>query len=196
MTDIDFAKLEWLNPPLSAARAGKALTVTTRQASDFWQHTFYGFRRDSGHFLYQTVTGDFTVSVKFTGRFEALYDQAGLMVRSDETHWVKAGIEFTDGERFLSAVVSNGFSDWSVQPYRTAAPEVSIRLTRHGEAIRVQFQDPQDGKWIMARLGYLKAAAALQVGVMCCSPERAGFEVTFRQFRIAPAIDRALHAKG
>jgi regulation of enolase protein 1 (concanavalin A-like superfamily) len=152
MIDIDFAALDWLNPPLSAVQTGDALTVTTRKATDLWQRTFYGFRRDSGHFLYKTLTGDFTASVKFTGRYDALYDQAGLMVRCDETHWVKAGIEFTDGERFLSTVVTNEFSDWSVQSYRVAAREVSIRLTRHGEAIRVQFQDAQDGKWIMARL--------------------------------------------
>jgi regulation of enolase protein 1 (concanavalin A-like superfamily) len=35
--------------------------------------------------------------------------------------------------------------------------------------------------------------AALQVERMRCSPERAGFEVTLRDFCIDPAIDPALH---
>jgi regulation of enolase protein 1 (concanavalin A-like superfamily) len=191
---VPFEGLAWLNPPLSETRADNALTVKTRGATDFWQQTFYGFRRHSGHFLHRTVAGDFTASVKFVGRYEALYDQAGLMVRTDETHWAKTGIEYTDGERHLSAVVTNEFSDWSVLPYRTARDEVSIRLTRHGEAIRIQYEDATTGQWQMVRLAYLKPAAELQVGLMCCSPEREGFEVTFRDFEIGPPIDRALHA--
>jgi regulation of enolase protein 1 (concanavalin A-like superfamily) len=191
--EVDFETLTWLNPPRSATPAGGTLTVTTRNATDFWHETFYGFRRHSGHFLRKTVSGDFTASVKFIGRFEALYDQAGLMIRSDDTHWVKAGIEYTDGARFLSSVVTNGFSDWSVYPYQAGAQEVSIRLTRHAEAIRVQVEDPRDGKWHMTRLGFLPPTREIEVGVMCCSPEREGFEVAFKDFRIAPAIDRALH---
>lgn len=191
---MGFEGLAWLNPPLAETRADNALTVKTRNATDFWQQTFYGFRRHSGHFLHRTVTGDFTAAVKFIGRYEHLYDQAGLMIRADETHWVKTGIEYTDGERHLSAVVTNDFSDWSVLPYRVARDEVSIRITRHAEAIRIQYEDPTSGHWQMVRLAYLKPAAALQVGIMCCSPEREGFEVTFRDFEINPPIDRALHA--
>ncbi len=189
---MPFDGLAWLNPPLAETRDGGTLTVKTRKATDFWQQTFYGFRRHSGHFLHRTVAGDFTASVKFTGRYEALYDQAGLMLRADETHWVKSGIEYTDGARHLSAVVTNDFSDWSVLPYRSSREEVSIRITRHGEAIRIQVEE--DGHWQMVRLAYLKPQAELQVGVLCCSPEREGFEVTFRDFKIGPPIDRALHA--
>jgi regulation of enolase protein 1 (concanavalin A-like superfamily) len=191
MDSVAFEELHWLNPPLAESRRDGVIAVKTRAATDFWQETFYGFRRHSGHFLHKAVQGDFTAAVKFIGRYEALYDQAGLMVRVDETHWVKTGIEFTDGERHLSAVVTNGFSDWSVLPYRAPQEEVSIRLTRHGEAIRVQYEE--NGRWQMVRLAYLWPAAALQVGLMCCSPEREGFEVTFRDFRIGPPIDRALH---
>jgi regulation of enolase protein 1 (concanavalin A-like superfamily) len=191
---VPFDGLAWLNPPLGETRTEGALTVKTRGATDFWQQTFYGFRRDSGHFLHRTVAGDFTASVRFAGRYQALYDQAGLMVRLDERHWVKTGIEFTDGERHLSAVVTNAFSDWSVLPYRALGDDVSIRLTRHAEAIRIQYDDPATGHWQMLRLAYLKPAAALQVGIMCCSPEREGFEVTFRDFAIDPPIDRVLHS--
>jgi hypothetical protein len=132
--------------------------------------------------------------VKVAGRFEKLYDQAGLMVRSDATHWVKTGVELTDGALHLSTVVTNGFSDWSIMPCSPGASDVSIRLTRHGESVRVQCQDQRDGSWAMTRLGYLKPAETLQIGLMCCSPERAGFEATFSDFTIGPPIDRTLHA--
>jgi regulation of enolase protein 1 (concanavalin A-like superfamily) len=190
---VGFDTLRWLNEPLASSLSGGALTVRTRNATDFWQRTFYGFRRDTGHFLYKEMVGDFTASVRFTGKYEALYDQAGLMLRIDDAHWVKTGIEYTDGERHLSVVVTNGYSDWSVLAYRAAALEVAIRLTRHGESIRIQYQDPTSGRWSMARLAYLPPQDPVQIGVMCCSPEREGFEATFRDFQIGPAIDRALH---
>jgi regulation of enolase protein 1 (concanavalin A-like superfamily) len=187
-------KLTWLNEPLSSEISAGDLRVKTRNATDFWQRTFYGFRRKDGHFLFQEASGDFTASVRLTGKYETLYDQAGLMIRIDDEHWVKTGIEYTDGERYLSVVVTNnGFSDWSVLPYRHEKQEASIRLTRHGEAIRVQYEDPVSGKWTMARLGYLLPKATVQIGIMCCSPEREGFEVSFRDFSVGPAIDRALH---
>jgi len=42
----------------------------------------------------------------------------------------------------------------------------------------------------LLRPGYLDLPATVEVGVMCCSPERAGLEATFRDFRIGPPIDR------
>ena len=185
--------LTWLNPPPQHSIDGDAVRVRTGKETDFWRETFYGFRRDNGHFMYRPVEGDFTAEVTVAGRYEVLYDQAGLMLRIDDAHWVKTGIEYTDGERHLSVVVTNEYSDWSVLPYRAAAPEVSIRLTRHGEAIRVQYADPASGKWVMARLAYLPPQDPVQIGIMCCSPEREGFEVTLRDFEVGPAIDRALH---
>jgi regulation of enolase protein 1 (concanavalin A-like superfamily) len=191
---VAWNELTWLNAPLASEVSGGALRVKTRNATDLWQSTFYGFRRKDGHFLFQDVGGDFTASVRLTGKYETLYDQAGLMIRIDDAHWVKTGIEYTDGECYLSVVVTNnGFSDWSVLPYRHEEQEATIRLTRHGEAIRVQYEDPKSSKWTMARLGYLLPKDKVQIGIMCCSPEREGFEVTFRDFSVGPAIPRTLH---
>jgi hypothetical protein len=78
----------WHNEPPVWAWADGALTLTTGEKTDFWQDTFYGFRRDDGHFLGCAVTGDFTASVTFDAAYEQLYDQAGLMMRSDAENWL------------------------------------------------------------------------------------------------------------
>ena len=65
-------------------------------------------------FSTHTVTGDFTAEVTVDGRYEALYDQAGLMIRLSESNWIKAGVEYTDGEPYFSTVVTNDTSDWSL----------------------------------------------------------------------------------
>lgn len=139
----------WLNEPRNWNVENGVLTLKTEANTDFWQTTFYGFRRHSGHARLQAVSGDFTASVVVRGDYRELYDQAGLMLIIDETHWLKTGIEFTDGLMHFSVVVTNGTSDWSVIPLAQAQPnaEVHIRLTRHEAALRGFTLAMVRGRW-------------------------------------------------
>ncbi|MGO4839299.1 DUF1349 domain-containing protein, partial [Rhizobiaceae sp. 2RAB30] len=160
----------WLNPPPSWQGDETALELTTGEATDFWRHTFYGFLRDNGHAFLRPVAGDFTASATVMGDYEHLYDQAGLMLRIDHRTWIKTGIEFTDGLMHFSVVVTREVSDWSVIPLPQATPRdpVHVRLTRHDDAVRIQYS-VAGSPWQMARLAPFPAADA-QVGVMACSP--------------------------
>jgi regulation of enolase protein 1 (concanavalin A-like superfamily) len=193
MAAMSWADMTWLNePPAWSEEAGR-LEVVTGDRTDFWQETFYGFHRDDGHFYHRPVDGDFTAEVTFDGAYEALYDQGGLMLRLDGTHWLKAGIEFTDGVKHFSVVVTNGRSDWSVIEAGWAVGPVTARISRHGEAVRVQYRDGARA-WRMARLGYLPQRPGSLIGVMCCSPQRSGFRASFTGFQVGPPIARDLHA--
>jgi uncharacterized protein len=189
----NFADFAWENEPSHAELRGSDLFVRTSNAGDYWRGTFYGFWRDSGHFSRRSITGDFSAEVTVAGDFVQLYDQAGLMARLSESHWIKAGVEFTDGALYLSVVVTNDNSDWSIAKVDVDPRGCRIRLTRHGEAFRVQYLDQKQGHWLPLRLAYLPKSNAIDVGVMCCSPEREGFEVTFRDFTIGAPIARELH---
>ncbi len=184
----------WLNPPPRWSAGSDTLTLTTGEATDFWQRTHYGFTRDSGHAWLAPVDGDFTAEVRFRGGYTTLYDQAGLMLRRDAETWIKAGIEFTDGLMHFSVVVTADGSDWSVIPLPDAAPDtwISVRMTRRGAAVLVQCA-VEDSPWRMARLAPFPAEPA-RAGPMACSPERGGLEVEFSGLRIGPAVDAPLHA--
>lgn len=188
---MSFAGMDWLNPPAEAHEGPEGLTVVTGGNTDFWRETFYGFTRHSGHVLHHAVTGDFSAEVTVAGQYETLYDQAGLMLFASETQWIKCGVEVTDGRAVFSTVVTNGRSDWATLPLPFDAARIRLRLTRHDDALRVQVADPAGG-WIMARLAPFTNAPA-RVGIMACSPERAGFRATFSDYRCGPAIPRALH---
>src|SRR4029079_1944614 len=110
---MDTSSMTWLNPPPRFEIRGGDLHVWSGPKTDFWQGTYYGFHRDDGHLLHRAGQGDFTAEGSFSGRYHELYDQAGLMVRADATHWMKCGIEYTDGAMHFSVVVTNGNSDWS-----------------------------------------------------------------------------------
>jgi regulation of enolase protein 1 (concanavalin A-like superfamily) len=192
MSSVSFS---WLNEPPVWSAEGDGLRLRTGRETDFWRETFYGFTRDSGHAWLRPVTGDFTAEVTVHGDYETLYDQAGLMLRIDAATWIKTGIEYTDGLMHFSVVVTRGVSDWSVIPLPNAKPsdDVNVRLTRHGDAVRVQFS-VAGSPWQMARLCPFSVGDA-QIGMMACSPQRAGFEARFTGFSVGPAISRELHAE-
>jgi regulation of enolase protein 1 (concanavalin A-like superfamily) len=183
-----------LNEPPVWSFVNGELSLRTGNETDFWRETFYGFTRDSGHAWLRPVSGDFTAEVTVRGDYETLYDQAGLMLRVDAANWIKTGIEYTDGLMHFSVVVTRGVSDWSVIPLPRAKPsdDVKVRLTRHGDAVRVQFS-VAGAPWQMARLCPFSAGDA-QIGMAACSPQRAGFGARFTGFSVGPAISRELHA--
>ncbi|GLQ80755.1 regulation of enolase 1 [Mesorhizobium huakuii] len=182
----------WLNQPANWLAEDASLTMTTDAKTDFWRETYYDFTRDSGHFLGVPATDGFTAVIRIQGEFRTLYDQAGLMVRIDDKRWVKTGVEFTDGELFLSTVITDGKSDWSVSKPFKELEDFYIRVTLAKGALRIQAS--RDGKfWPLLRLAPFPSAASYAVGPTACTPERSGLSVRFSEFSIGPAITTDLH---
>ena len=175
--------MQWYNEPPMWTTQGDTITVVTGPKTDFWRKTHYGFIRDNGHFYFETVSGDFVAEVKVTGAYAALYDQAGLMLRVDETTWMKCGIEFVEEVQQASVVVTRDYSDWSVLPLVPAPPAFWIRVRRTGGAIEVQYS-PDGREYSLLRVAHLSEAQPLQVGLMCASPQGNGFPVSFESFAI------------
>ena len=194
MTLEQIADGTWLNPPADFRLEDDGLWLRTRERTDFWRHTHYGFVHDDGHFLGVPAPEAFTAIATFEGRYETLYDQAGLMLRIDGANWVKLGIEHSDGITNFSIGVTRGNSDWSVVGQPLISGPQSVRLTRMDGAIIAHFRRP-DGGWQLMRVADFPDGAAM-LGPMACSPQRAGFEAIFSGFEIAPPIAHPLHDAG
>lgn len=175
--------MEWLHEPAEWQANGDELTVTAAAKTDFWRTTHYGFVRDNGHFYGLEATGDFVATVIVRGRYRDQYDQAGLMVRLNETTWLKTGVEFVEGVPLASVVVTRNYSDWSVAPLPPEMRDLHIRLIRQGDAIEVRVA-ANDGEEMMLRLAYLTDEPVVRVGPMCAAPDGEGFDVTFRGFAV------------
>jgi uncharacterized protein len=189
---MTFANCRWINPPASWRLDGERLRVTTDNATDFWRETHYGFTRDSGHLFGCDTGGDFTMQVRIRASYDALYDQAGIMVRIDERNWLKAGIEKSDGQCQLSSVLTVERSDWATGVYGGDPAVVWMRATVSDGVIRVQVS--ADGaRWLLVRLAPFPTAASYVAGPMCSSPERAGLEVEFSDFYVGPPNGKDLH---
>lgn len=182
----------WLNEPGDWSERDGVLEVTTDGGTDFWRETHYGFTRDSGHFLAIETDGDFTVQLRVQAHFVTLYDQAGLMVRIDDEHWLKAGIELSDGRAMLSSVLTHGRSDWATAPYAHDARDFWMRATVSQGVLRLQVSS--DGlTWPLLRLAPFPKAASYRAGPMCCTPERSGLKVRFSSLQLTAPLARDLH---
>ena len=182
---------EWLNPPLSSKITDEGFLISAKEKTDFWQKTSYGFIHNSGHALLKTFENDSAIEASWILNYRHQFDHAGLMVYSDETHWIKAGVEFADGLPQLGAVVTRDVSDWSVAPVPLwMDKEVVIRFSRAGDALTIRAKCEAD--WQLVRLAPLDPLRTWRVGIFCASPLRSGLEVLFTKIETGPA-DSALH---
>jgi uncharacterized protein len=133
-----FERCSWLNEPAEWHLDSGALNAVTDHKTDFWRETHYGFTRDSGHFFRCETAGDFTAQLRVRARYDELYDQAGIMVRLDHAHWVKAGIEMSDGSALLSSVLTAGQSDWATGAYPHDPTDFWMRATVTAGVLRLQ----------------------------------------------------------
>ena len=183
-------RFQWHGVPAdwSFDSAARTLMIRTTETADFWQRTHYGFRADSGHFLWTDAPQDFRMEVEVVLAPLHQYDQAGLMVRFSADCWLKTSVEFEDGRiNRLGCVVTNrGYSDWSTQDIPASITDFELRVTRHRSDYLVEARLPA-GSWSQLRMAHLdedNSAAAPQCGVYACSPKQPGLTATFRGFSL------------
>src|SRR5258708_23245640 len=100
------AKMKWLNEPAATKQTGEQLVVTTKPKTDFWRKTSYDYVTDNRHFFFLPVSGDFTFESRLAGKYAALYDPAGLMVRVHSGNCLNCGLERVDCIGHASVVVT------------------------------------------------------------------------------------------
>jgi hypothetical protein len=178
-----FSRMKWLNEPASAVVSGSKLTVRAHAKTDFWRKTFFGYVTDNGHFFYLRVTGDFVFEGRVNGEYEALYDQAGLMVRIDPQNWMKCGTEYSENSRHASVVFTREFSDGSTMNDLATSGPTWWRVVRKRDSLETLCS--ADGKnFTSVRLGYFVPSTAVNVGVMCAAPEGKGFQCMFDNLKL------------
>ncbi len=182
---IPWTSGRWSTEPAACEEKDGELIVEACQGSDYWQTTMYGFERDNGHSLLLPWDGVEAVEVTFRlTAFDHLYDQAGLMLWSHGQQWIKAGIEMNDGVPHLGAVVTHGYSDWSLAP----VPEwmekiVTIRASRLKDAVIIRARTEGEA-WRTVRVCRL-TPDEWQAGPYLCAPTSAGLKVAFTRWATA-----------
>lgn len=190
---MDWEAGEWLNKPLSARIEDQFLKVVPEKGRDFWKKTFYGFEYEDGAALLADWSNDKAVEVSFQlSSFTELYDQAGILLYHGPGQWIKAGIEINDGIPQLSAVVTDGYSDWSLAAVpEWAGEEVTLRASIMKDAVIIRARTRHHA-WRTIRVARFPYPAGNQAGPFACSPTRDGLEVTFTRWDFTEP-DQDLH---
>jgi len=182
----------WTHQPARVTIEDDGLYVTAREGSDAWRITSYGFVHASEHALLATLEPESALEVQFRLDFSDQFDQAGIYLKVDDESWIKAGVELSDGEESLGAVVTQGTSDWSLSPVPGWAGRlVTVRGSWSGNALTVRAR-VDDEPWRLVRVAPLDPNATVTAGPFCCAPTRADLTVHFTSWRTTPA-DNSLH---
>ncbi|CAG5059943.1 unnamed protein product [Parnassius apollo] len=190
---ITWSDFEWLNKPKKWDLVDNNLEVVTDLKSDFWQDTYYKFKLNTGHLYGVNIKDNFTIQVCVEADFTTLYDQAGVMIYLDEKHWLKAGIEYNDGQPMIGSVLTNEVSDWATGTFTGNPRKFWIRLSRVDQVLCVKYS-PDKSTWYLLRLCPFPAAEKYFVGVMCCSPKREGLKVKFSDVTFTIPVTNILHS--
>jgi regulation of enolase protein 1 (concanavalin A-like superfamily) len=185
----ELSAMNWFNEPNKWNIQDNKLIFDVTPQSDFWRITHYGFTVDDGPFYYSTRGGEFEVQVKISGNYKTRFDQMGLMLRIDEKHWIKTGIEYVDGVYNFSTVSTNDYSSWSVIALQGKPNFIWIRVIRRIDGVEIYYS--MDGKkYIMSNLLYFPQKKMVMVGMMAASPDGDGFEAVFEDFKITHLPDQ------
>jgi regulation of enolase protein 1 (concanavalin A-like superfamily) len=180
---------------------------------DYWRRTYYQplLIKDDGPFFakmleypmrdkgesttYEQALYYYTVETTFDLVATAQFDQAGIMIRVDQSHWIKTGIEVVDRKPRLSCVVTNNdYSDWSTQAYQFAhilddttpvrVENVHVRVHCRGNSFVVEAKI--DKEWQFIRIAHMELPSdQIRVGVFACCPiSQSGGKATFSSFSI------------
>lgn len=187
---VEWAEGSWTNQPAEVTVAGDILEVTAVAGSDAWRHTSYGFVHDSEHALLAPLAVGQAVEVRLQTTFTGQFDQAGVMVRADAEHWVKAGLEFADGVLNLGAVVTLERSDWSVAPVDWNGRAVTVRVSRSAESLTIRAWVDDEPSQLVRVAPFVDGDVT--AGPFLCAPTRAGFTARFLSWELVPA-DASLH---
>jgi regulation of enolase protein 1 (concanavalin A-like superfamily) len=143
-----------------------------------------------------------SLSATVSGPWKTQFDQGGILIAFPEapgadlhdSQWIKAGIEYFNGEPKLGVVGTDRFSDWSLCPMFEAGGKAQFVAEKEADTIWIYAvvkgkKEPlREVKW--AGLEGRAQGAEMWVGVYGAKPTpeegdaEAGIDVTFEDFRI------------
>lgn len=156
--------------------------------TDFFRDPASAHEIASAPFVYQEITGDFTITVRLEPEFHSNYDAGAILVMSGEDQWLKFAYELTDlGYPAIVSVVTRGRSDdCNGEPWHSGS--VVYRMSRRGTAVGCYYGE-DEASLKMHRLLTVPGdpAAPLKVGLTVQSPTGEGAQCGFSEIRLEPS---------
>ncbi|MBQ7632591.1 MAG: DUF1349 domain-containing protein [Alphaproteobacteria bacterium] len=171
-------EFDWMNEPQRVRFDEDGMHVAAKYRTDFWCCERYGFQKDDGHFFFSYVLGDFCCDLDWSSENSNVFDQCGIMVRTDVNNWFKAALMYENENTPLLAtsLTNGGFSDLATVPLPAGVKHVWYRLKKKkGCYIASYSLDGQN--YVQLRKFYLlNDNDEMKIGAYLCSPQHDDFE--------------------
>lgn len=188
-------KLTWWNEPKSSSITEDKIEITTQPHTDLWQKTYYHFKNDNAPMLQIETEAQyfsFLVKTDFSGSRHR-FDQCGVVMYLDSENWLKASVEYENGEfQHLGSVVTNqGYSDWATTEISSAVTEMWYRLSRREQDFHIECS-PDGVNFSQMRICHMaNATGKIYFGIYACSPEASSFKAVFTDLKITDCVWQA-----
>ena len=185
---MDMTEFQWTRQPQSWKIEIGRVEVVTRPHTDLWQRTYYHFQNDNAP-VFQAETDNpyfsFVVKTEFADSCHR-FDQCGIVMYLDSENWLKASVEYENGEyQHLGSVVTNeGYSDWATTVMDASIKSMWYRFSRRGDDYRVECS--LDGmQFDQMRVCHMrKGVGKIRFGIYACSPEASSFKAVFSNMQV------------
>lgn len=124
------------------------------------------------------------MTVTIQGEYKSRFDQTGLMLRLDQTNWIKFGVEYLENHINISAVVTRDRSDWSMIKLQNIPSEVELKMIRRIDAVEFLYRLNSQSEYSLLRLAYFPEINPVMAGMMAASPDGEGFKAIFNDFKV------------
>ncbi|KAK9368834.1 hypothetical protein V1509DRAFT_621602 [Lipomyces kononenkoae] len=193
---------KWLDGrPATYSTEDDSLRMTSSPGTDWW--AFPGHNAANGPAYVTTVSDshidhDFVASLLINGNWIQQYDQGTLFLHvttNEEVKWVKAGVERENGCNYISVVVTQKYSDWSIlsPPAALDLSNQPIRIfaARKKDDLVISFGSKESTIENSTMMREIKGffhdlkIQSFNIGAMACSPSKQdGVSVFFSDFRL------------
>jgi len=142
------------------------------------------------------------VGIEIDGKTQ--FDQAAIFLYLAPFVWIKAGVEYDRDLSWDGAVVTNPFSDWSIQPHSTGTTSTSqFTISFEPPHVRIYLNDVliREVNAFGAISGHEPTVVGSEVetetqtrrgkvfiGAMACSPKGGDVEATFERFEMREGV--------
>jgi regulation of enolase protein 1 (concanavalin A-like superfamily) len=178
--------LRWRNTPVTwDIRDGGTLSITAGKTTDWFIDPFDGRAVGNSPMLLFQPGADFVFSAKVTVSFRSKWDAGALVMRVNDTTWVKLALELSpDKKPTLVTVVTRGLSD-DCNSFAIEGNSVYLQMAKSGQAT-VLYASTDGRTWKILRSFSLGPAASLRAGFSAQSPAGEGATAVFSEIRYSP----------
>ena len=185
---MDLTALKWTREPEKYKIDSDMVEIVTKPHTDLWQRTYYHFQNDNAPVL-QMETEEkyfsFVVRTDFTESHHR-FDQCGIVMYLDSENWLKASVEYENGEyqHLGSVVTNNGYSDWATTAIDARIKTMWYRFSRREDDYCIECS--ADGvTFSQMRICHMhKGGGKIRFGIYACSPEESSFKAVFSDMQI------------